>query len=351
LTRPLPLLSLAALLALLPGSPGSVDPPANRPEPAPQGPAARPSPTLTGNSGKSIEEYGIRRDVYGTWMGRSSWENLAHGDWLMVEKSGAPKWRREHFDRALDVGVPLIPTDSGQDLDALLREAVSGRQDETYRSLGKNLARYGSRTVYARLWWEFNMSPARQDPQLFIRAWRRAVPLMREGFRAEARPGQTLEIVWCTNAGPPDPEPFYPGDDVTDLIGSDVYGMVWGASDPTVPQMLRRIHKEPFTLDWLAQFANLHKKPTCIGEWGNVMKKGNKPNDSHGVGDSPEYIDAIYDWIKTCRYGCRYVCYFNLSGGGVGVTLDETPAARERLKVRAEEARTAKRSGSDRKTE
>ena len=36
--------------------------------------------TLTGCSGKSTEAYGITRDVYGTWMGRSSWNNLAHGD-------------------------------------------------------------------------------------------------------------------------------------------------------------------------------------------------------------------------------------------------------------------------------
>jgi hypothetical protein len=109
--------------------------------------------TLTGCSGKSINEHGIRRDVYGTWMGRSSWEDLAKGHWLMVEESGVPKWRREHFERALD------------------------------------------------------------------------------------------------------------------------------------------------------------KKPTCIGEFGNVARKGNKPGDSHGVGDCPEYIDAIYDWAKTCPSGCRYLCY------------------------------------------
>ena len=33
----------------------------------------------------------------------------------MVEDSGVPRWRREHCERALDVGVPLIPTDSKQD--------------------------------------------------------------------------------------------------------------------------------------------------------------------------------------------------------------------------------------------
>ncbi len=295
--------------------------------------------TLTGCSGKSIEAYGIPRDIYGTWMGRSSWKDLAQGNWLMTEESGVPQWRREHFDRALDVGVPLIPTDSKQDYDALLKEAVSGAQDETYRSLGKCLAIYGTRTVYARLWWEFNMSPAHQDPKLFVAAWRRAVPLLRAGFQGAAKPGQTLSIVWCTNAGPPSPEPFYPGDDMVDVIGSDTYGMVWGSADPTVPQLLAWIHTEPYALDWQAQFANRHRKPTCLGEWGNVAPKGSKPNDSHGAGDCPQYIDAIYDWAKTCKYGCRYVCYFNIADGGVLITLNQTPKSVARLKIRAAQAK------------
>lgn len=295
--------------------------------------------TLTGCSGKSIEAYGIQRDVFGIWMGRSSWEDIKEGNWLMVKESGVPQWRKEHYDRALDVGVPLIPTDSHQDFNELLKEAISGAQDSTYFSLGKALAKYGNKTVFARLWWEFNMHPVKQDATLFVKAWRRAVPLIRKGFSMAANPGQTLEIVWCTNAGAPNPEPFYPGDDVVDIIGSDTYGMSWGNADPTVPQMLNRILNEPYMLTWQAEFANRHKKPTCIGEWGNVAKKGDQPNESHGVGDCPEYIDAIYDWMKTNKYGCRYVCYFNLADGGILTTLDQTPASVTRLKIRAEEAR------------
>lgn len=300
---------------------------------------ARTLPTLTGCSGKSLEAYGITRDVYGTWMGRSSWKNLANGDWMMAEESGLPQWRRDHFDRATDVGVPLIPTDSKQDYDALLKEAASGAQDATYRSLGGHLAGYGTKTVFARLWWEFNMPPTREDPKLFVAAWRRTVPLLRAGFQEAAKPGQTLSIVWCANAGWPSPEPFYPGDDVVDIIGSDTYGMKWGNADPTVAQMIAYLHTGPYTLDWQAKFANLHKKPTCLGEWGNVAKKGDKPDDSHGAGDCPEYIDTIYDWAKTCQYGCRYVCYFNIAEGGVLQTLDQTPLALARLKVRAAQAR------------
>jgi hypothetical protein len=292
--------------------------------------------TLTGNSGKSIEAYGIKQEVYGTWMGRGSWKDIADANWMMLEESGTPKWKREHFDRPMDVGVPLIPTDSKTaSYDDMLKEAISGAQDSTYISLGRNLAKYGSKTVYARLWWEFNMYPIKQDVKLFIAAWQTAVPLIRKGFDSAAVNGQKLSIVWCINAGPPNPEPFYPGDDVVDVVGSDTYGMTWGDTDPTVEQMLHRITKEPYMLEWHALFANLHKKPTCLGEWANVAPKGNKVQDIHGVGDCPGYIDIIYNWTKTCKYSCLYVCYFNIPDGGILTTLDDLPKSVARLKARA----------------
>ena len=183
------------------------------------------------------------------------------------------------------------------------------------------------------------MPPAKENSELFVKAWRRAVPLIREGFQQTAASGQHVQIVWCTNSGAPDPEPFYPGDDVVDIIGSDCYGWVWGDEDPDVDQMIDHIFNNPYTLKWLASFANKHHKPTCLGEWANVTPKGKKKQDGHGVGDCPEFIDAVYDWMQTCKYGCRYVCYFNLPDGRVGITLDKTPNALARLKSRAAQAR------------
>ena len=173
-----------------------------------------------------------------------------------------------------------------------------------------------------------------------------AVPLLRAGFRDAASPGQTLSIVWCTNAGAPNPEPFYPGDDVVDIIGSDTYGWVWGSADPTAAHMVSHLRTGPYMMDWLAQFANQHRKPTCQGEWANAAQKGSKPDDGHGAGDCPQYIDAIFAWAKTCRFGCRYVCYFNLDTGGVQITLDQTPVALARLKIHAAQLQRGKSSAS-----
>ncbi|MHA4894627.1 glycosyl hydrolase [Pedobacter sp. PWIIR3] len=295
--------------------------------------------TLTGSSGKSIEAYGIQQDVFGTWMGRSSWKDIADGNWMWVEQSGLPKWKKEHYDRAVDVGTPLIPTDVNGKFNQFLQEAIAGQQDSTYLSLGMKLAKYGTKTVFSRIWWEFNMYPVEQDAGLFVKAWRRAIPLIRKGFTMSAKPGQTLEIVWCTNAGAPNPEPFYPGDEYVDIIGSDTYGMTWGKTNPTKEQIINRILNDPYMLKWQSGFAAAHHKPVCIGEWGNVAVKEEGVDDSRGIGDFPEYIDAIYDWAKTNKYGCRYVSYFNLEDGGILTTLDKTPLSLARLKIRAAQAR------------
>ena len=277
--------------------------------------------SLSDCSGESIESDGIRQDILGTWMAS--------------EESGLPAWRRGHFDRATDVGVPLVPHDSGKDVNKLLDEAASGSRGGVYRSLGRRLAECGTSTVYARLWWEFNLNPMPQTPDRFVKAWRRAAPLIREGFKTTAAPGQRLEVVWCANGSDPDPEPFYPGDSFVDVIGADIYGMVWGKVDPTAEQMLRRVGHGRYTLDWLATF-EAHGKPTCLGEWGNVSPKGAAAGDElRGAGDCPAYIDAVYDWAARCKFGCRHVCYFNIEAGGVGLTLDDTPASLARLKARA----------------
>jgi hypothetical protein len=295
--------------------------------------------TLTGSSGKSIENYGIQQDVFGTWMGRSSWQDLKEGNWMWVAESGLPKWKKDHFDRAVDVGTPLIPTDMQEDPNKLLQEVIDGKRDSIYFSLGKNLAKYGTMTVFSRIWWEFNMHPVSQQEKLFVQAWQRAIPLIRNGFRSNSIKKQKLEIVWCTNAGAPNPEPFYPGDEYVDIIGSDTYGMTWGKTNPTKEQVLNRIINDPYMLKWQADFASRHAKPVCIGEWGNVAIKKEGIDDSRKLNDFPEYIDAIYNWAKTAKFGCKYVNYFNLEDGGILTNLDKTPKSLERLKLRAEQAR------------
>lgn len=226
-----------------------------------------------------------------------------------------------------------------EDTNKLLQEVLDGKRDSIYFSLGKNLAKYGTITVFSKIWWIFNMHPVSQQENLFVQAQQRAIPLIRKGFRSNSVKNQKLEIVWCTNAGAPNLEPFYLGNEYVDIIGSDTYGMTWGKTNPTKEQILNRIHNDPYMFKQQADFATRHAKPVCIGEWGNVAIKKEGIDDSRGLNDFPEYIDAIYNCAKTAKYGCKYVKYFNLEDGGILTSLDKTPKSLDRLKIRADQAR------------
>lgn len=188
---------------------------------------------------------------------------------------------------------------------------------------GKGIESYGIRHDILGTW--MGRSPRKNledgnwmaSEESGLPAWRRAVPLIREGFKSAAAPGQRLEVVWCANGSDPDPEPFYPGDGFVDVIGANIYGMVWGKTDPAAAQMLERVQHGRYTLARLAEFAEKHGKQTCLGEWGNVSPKGAVDSDDlRGAGDCPAYTHAVYDWAARCRFGCRYVCYFNIEAGG-----------------------------------
>ena len=134
--------------------------------------------TLMGWSADPVS--GEQQSIIGTWMERKSWDNLAQGQWL-ADNPTFVQYVADQPDGAADIGVPLVPHDSGADLDDMLREAAAGTQDATYRSMGAALAEAAPATVYARLWWEMNLRPMADgiDRELFKLAWVHAVPCIR----------------------------------------------------------------------------------------------------------------------------------------------------------------------------
>ena len=276
--------------------------------------------TLMGWSAAEVPD--VDQEVIGTWMARNTWENLAAGQWL-ADNPGYVAFVEQHPQAAADIGVPLVPHDSGQPLDGLLTEVVNGDRDQVFRSMGAALATGGPATVYARLWWEMNLRPMADgiDPELFRQAWVRAAPLIREGFVGRARPGQTLQVVFSPNADGADYEQFYPGDDVVDLMALDAYGQRWGSDTPSEAGLLTLLNQQ---LTQFADFAREHGKPVAMAEWGNVAVKAGQPGDQmQGRGDFPPYVALVLDWAA--REDAEYLVYFNSDEGGVGQTLADTP--------------------------
>ncbi|GAB4082297.1 hypothetical protein GCM10028783_32460 [Modestobacter muralis] len=265
---------------------------------------------------------GVEQSVIGTWMARDSWENLALGQWL-TDNPTYVAYVAEHPDGAADIGVPLVPHDSDTPFDDLLREAASGARDADYRSMGTRLAAASPATVYARVWWEMNLRPMSDgiDRELFKAAWAHAVPLIREGFAAGARPGQTLSVVFSPNADGADYEEFYPGDDLVDLMALDAYGQRWGSSTPSDAELLALLGQQ---LDRFTQFARSHGKGVAMAEWGNVADKADGGDEQmQGLGDFPPYVALVLDWAA--REEAEYLVYFNSPDAGVGQTLQDTP--------------------------
>ena len=285
--------------------------------------------TLIGWSGAAVP--GVDQQIIGTWMARNTWEGMGRADWLYANPDFTG-YVAAHPERAADVGVPLVPHDSGQPLNDLLDEAASGARDGVYVALGASLARTGPATVHARLWWEMNMRPAPADQidcGRFRAAWARAVPIIRAGFTIAARPGQRLRIVFCPISDGADWAAFWPGDDVVDVVALDAYGSVWSATAPTPTALLATLNGY---LGRLAAFGAAHGKPVALAEWANCAPGTGTAATTRGLGDFPAYIDAVFDWAQTTR--AAYLCYYNIPDG-TGQTLAQTPKSLARLQSRA----------------
>jgi hypothetical protein len=300
------------------------------------GPSAAPSSVVpSGVVGKSLFGWsgavvpGVKRQLVGTWMARDTWADLAQGHWLAYSDD-LTAFVKANPAGAADIGVPLIPHDQAASTwNALLTQAASGAQDATYTSLGANLAKEGPKTVYARLWWEFNNNPIADniDRSLFRAAWAHAVPLIRAGFAAAA-PGKTLKIVFCPNSDGADYAPFYPGDQFVDVVALDAYGAKWGTTTPSASEVLSLVTSQ---LNGIAAFASSHGKPVALGEWGNMAIGTQGVVGLQGRGDFPQYIDLVFDWAA--RVHAVYLSYFNIDAAS-GISVSHTPQTLTRLQAR-----------------
>ena len=130
----------------------------------------------------------------------------------------------------------------------------------------------------------------------FIAAFRRVVGI----FRKQSR---SFKFDWCPGWGPQETpaDLAYPGDDVVDYIGLDVYDFKFEGSPEERWQTFYL--KAPFALEWHRDFATLHGKPMSYPEWG----VGN-------FGDNPYFIEKMHEWFTANRDRIAYAGYFNVDG-------------------------------------
>ncbi|MGA2552769.1 MAG: glycosyl hydrolase [Burkholderiaceae bacterium] len=179
--------------------------------------------------------------------------------------------------------------------DTSLTNVASGQYDEVFSSVARIIAHSYPNAVI-RIGWEFNGDwyawQAKGRAQDYVAAFRRVAKIFKD-----ISPSFTID--WCPaqgRSGKMDPESAYPGDDVVDVIGMDIYNDYrWGDfKDDPVRRWNWSLNSDR-NLAWQATFAALHHKPMSLPEWG-VNR------------DDPYFIEHMHDWIVHHDYA--YVAYW-----------------------------------------
>jgi len=287
-------------------------------------------------------------DAYGPWLNRTNiWAEdfLPTNAWDQVEGQqwdlGTWQWWiKKNPGRHLILTPPMLAggwdgkgpsTGPAAHVPVSLEEGAKGTYNIYYQHLAKNLVKYGLVDVtFLRIghefngsWYSWRVSNAKQA-EAYAAYFKQIVTTMR------AVPGaENLKFVWNPAMmpwWPYDPEKAWPGDDVVDYIGVDVYDQSWspnnypipaGASDADKLARRKRVwdnetnSEQAKGLPYWVKFAAKHgNKPLCIPEWGACIRQ-----DKHGGGDSAFFIEQMYKFIYKPANNVYFECYFDVSAG------------------------------------
>ncbi len=261
---------------------------------------------------------GSRVETATTYPAYETWEELTGSEWHVSVFAG--------FSGRLVYGLPLLPKAGGS-----LTDVAAGARDDVWRSVAGDLVKHRFGDSYVRVgleangtWfpWGTTASTAGQ----FIDAFRHVVKVMRDV-------GPDLRFVFDITCGAGLPGStgrldsvtrLYPGDDVVDVVGCDVYDSyttsVRSAADET--NVLRPADAAGL-LDVL-EFARSHGKLFAVPEWGLTKES------AQGAGDNPVFITVMQRFFARNAKYLAFENYFNEPGDYLQSSLWESaqnPAA------------------------
>jgi hypothetical protein len=241
----------------------------------------------------------------------STWsESLTDAENGVISKYSQRAPRRDNKPRPLVVGIPLVldPDIAGRS-NAIsasnLQQVAAGNADYYFKQIRKLLLDYNIKNAIIRLGWESNCgcypwgvpNPESNtvERQNYKNAYRRAHTIMTTD--SDNR-NDSFEFVFDTigdgwESG--DGQLLYPGDDIVDYIGMDVYDKGTLANRQTHWQT-----KILPKLTALETFAKSRKKPMVIPEFGLISK-------DDGGGDNAIYIENMARWVNA-----RPVAFYGL---------------------------------------
>jgi hypothetical protein len=229
-----------------------------------------------------------RSSVVGVdFYGQETWDDFYKFNWVPGIWNKLNPARNVVWSMPLNVkGTPLA-------------DVADGLHDAEFEAAARAISEAQPKAII-RLGWEMNLGDSswasKGQEAEYIRAFRRVVGIFR-------RYSNDFKYDWCPGWGPQDSpaDLAYPGDDVVDYIGLDVYDF---KHEGSVEERWNTFYlKAPFGLEWHRDFAAQHGKLMSYPEWG----VGN-------FGDNPYFIQQMHDWFVQNRQNIAYAAYFDVDG-------------------------------------
>jgi len=218
---------------------------------------------------------------------QTTWEDYAGLSWV------PGIWKKLNPARNLVWSMPLTVKGTP------LADVAEGLHDDAFEAAARTISEAQPKAII-RLGWEMNLDStawfAKGQEADYIRAFRRVVAIFR-------RHSSDFKFDWCPGWGPQEmpADLAYPGDDVVDYIGLDVYDFKY---EGTPEERWEKFYlKGPFGLEWHRDFAAAHDKPMTYPEWGV----------GH-FGDNPYFIQQMRNWFVQNQESIAYAAYFNVDG-------------------------------------
>jgi hypothetical protein len=221
------------------------------------------------------------------FYGQTTWEDFSKLSWV------PGVWKKLNPARNVVWSIPLTMKGTP------LADVADGLHDAEFEAAARAISEAHPQAVI-RLGWEMNLAEmawfAKGHEADYIKAFRRVVEIFRrrsDGFKFD----------WCPGWGPQEmpADASYPGDDVVDYIGLDVYNF---KHEGTPEERWNNFYvKAEFGLEWHRDFALKHGKRMSYPEWG----VGN-------FGDNPFFIQQMHDWFMKNESSIAYAAYFDVDG-------------------------------------
>lgn len=259
-------------------------------------------------------------DEFQEWLGcdveyvvefaaRGTWDKIANPGYLVEQ------WRDD--PRTLVLSIGLLPTQE----EASMQAGARGEYNEYFVSLAESLVAGGRPDALIRLGWEFNLEGSNwrtDDPEVFREFWRQTVDALRSVN------GQRFQFIWNPGRSGVDAVPYYPGDDVVDYIGIDVYDATGAPGTYPYPLFcdeackLERqitawndeIYGGETGLAYYSRFARERGKQVMIPEWGLWER-----DDGNSGGENLYFLRQMYNFLYEPANNVVMHAYFEWDAG------------------------------------